>query len=270
MESKLSENIIANMTIRRPSPRLGAENKRLLELLDQLLASAKPPEEHGNKAANTVVLSDNEAAELGRHFERLLQSREFLEAVYFVDQIYGRSTVDFNALKSIFVAGSKRKGRRAQIMSTAKWHEFLVRLGAEKPMASSRAVQPMSFDHFLRMEETLLFKTLGFDARARDVLLHLVSGGRSKHERGVEFDFTKMRGERLDRPYEPEDSVFRRIKERAQAMFSDSIRKEASSQQLAGLTTLVTNVSVMFTTRDWGVAGTISTMCGAIPLAIIK
>jgi hypothetical protein len=260
------------MTIRQLVPRLSTEDKRLLELVDHLLSSAEAQEGRANQAPGTVLLSDKEAAELAMHFERLLQSREFLEAIYFVDQIYGRSDVDLNVLKSIFVRGTKRYGRGANIHSTLKWHQFLTRLGAARIQAywpPHRDVQPMSFDHFLRMERRLL-EHFRFSVKTRELLMVIAAHGRDTHEHLRDFDFTKIHGERLDRPHEVGVSVVRRVRERAKVIFGDAMKREPSAQQLAGLTTLVTNLSVMFTSRDWGVAGTISTMCGAIPLAVIK
>lgn len=255
------------MTIRRPDPQLDAENVRLLRLLDHLLSNAEPMGGRGNQGIDTILLSDKETVELARHFDRLLQSRWFLEAIYFVDQIYGGFHVNLEALKAIFVAGTKRNGRGANIHSTLKWQEFLIRLGAMKPIWPNRNVKPMSFDHFIRMERRLL-EHLRLAVRTRDLIMSVASSGRENHERLGAFDFTTIYGERLDRQYEGEESLFRRVRDRTRAIFSDALKREASAQQLAGLTTLIANSSVMFTTRDWGIAGTISTMCGAVPLIV--
>jgi len=38
--------------------------------------------------------------------------------------------------------------------------------------------------------------------------------------------------------------------------------------QIVGVATLVSDVTVMFSTRDWGVAGTLSTMAGALAMSV--
>ena len=135
----------------------------------------------------------------------------------------------------------------------------------------------MSFDHFLEMERRLL-KHLELRVQTREIVLHIVSESRDKHEEMVRnsqdkpeslipFDFGEMRGERLDRPYEAEESTFKRLKDSIQ-LFSDPMKRETSVRRLAGLLTIVSNSSVLFTTRDWSVAGTTSTMCGAVPLTL--
>lgn len=255
------------MRIRPPVLQLSAEDERLLALLDQLLSHSYPVGNCRNQDSNTVVLSDKEAAELSRHFERLLGSREFLESIYFVDQIFGRSKSHRQDLKSLFTTASKRKGRAANVLSTLKWHQFLMRLGLLRPNWPNDP-QPMSFDHFLNMEQRL-FKQLGLRARTCEQLLDVGSNGRERHEQLTKFDFTSIHGERLDRAHEPATLPFHRVKERVR-VFADTIRRDVTSQQLAAWTTIVVDSSVMFTTRDWSVTSTISQMCGAIPLAIIK
>lgn len=262
------------MNIRKPFPHLSSDDRRLLNLLDQLL-SATPQDKSHNQEPNTVLLSDKEAAELAWHFARLLETRDFLEALYFVDQIY-RPNADLRALKSIFIAASRRRGRAANVHSTFKWQQFLIRLGVLQP---TLLLQPMSFDHFLQMEHRLL-KHLGLSAQTRETVLHMVSDSRDKHEELIsnardkpepltQFDFREISGERLDRSYQPEESTFKRMKERIR-IFSDTVKRETSVRRLGGLLTIVSNSSVIFTSRDWGVAGVISTMCGAVPQTLFK
>lgn len=257
------------MTIQKPSPGLNRDTQRLLELLDELLSHADIVDHVGNRSANTVLLSDKEGSELALLFDRLLESRDFIETLYFVDQLYGRSEPDLNALKTIFVAASKRKGRPVNIQSTLKWQQFMIRLGVKLPMWPNHNIRPMPFDYFLRMERQLL-EYLRLNDHTCQIMMKIVERGRERQEQIRKFNFDEIRGERLDRLYEPQSSLLARVRKRAREIFSDTIRRDVSAEQLGGLAIIVSNSAVMFTTRDWGVAGTISTMSGAVPLTLIK
>jgi hypothetical protein len=46
--------------------------------------------------------------------------------------------------------------------------------------------------------------------------------------------------------------------------------RSVSAVRISAVITIVANASVLFSTRDWSVTGTLSTMCGAIAAASIR
>lgn len=77
--------------------------------------------------------------------------------------------------------------------------------------------------------------------------------------------------------------LFERFEQREQILLSGQIRRgvmslvehlrgslggiHVSKTQLVGVATVVSDVTVMFSTRDWGVAGTLSTIAGALAMS---
>ncbi len=255
------------MTIRRPTPSIDASDAAILRLLDKLLSEHSTPGNH-NRAPDRVTLTDREAAALAVHLTALTESRDFIESLFFMEGLYGFSKTDPGALRAIFARGIRRNGRSATIHSTAKWHQFLARMGVLKPRWPSQNVRPMPFDTFLEMESRLL-KHLNISEPTAALLLTLCEQQRERHENIPKLDFSKIYGERLDQPYEPEEPLFRKIKQQITRL-RDKVSRDMSGQQLAGLTIIIVDTSVMFQTRDWGVAGTISQMAGAVPLMLKK
>ena len=72
----------------------------------------------------------------------------------------------------------------------------------------------------------------------------------------------------------PKGSVSRLPNAIAESIEAGSINRldtpSFSAHQAAGLMTVISDVSMLFTTRDWGVAGTISTVAGGFAAATIS
>ena len=64
---------------------------------------------------------------------------------------------------------------------------------------------------------------------------------------------------------QPEDSILKKTKRILERLNSRS--ENFSSTQVSGLATVVVDVTVLFTSRDWGVAGTMSTIGGGLAMS---
>ena len=248
------------MGIYRPDVRLNAQDKRLLVLLAAILAHGQGAEIGHNHPPESVVISDAEARELIDLLEEFASSKKFIESAYFVENLaLGPQRPDSN-LREIYLSWRARHGRR-RALSSAHWREFLNRLGLEQfkggYLAASAEIraEEMSLSHFLRMER-LLLQDANVDDRVKHLILKVITQHLSKVD--------EMRhGERSVK----DGALARIVNSLVAALKADRQERipsgHMSASKIAGVMTLVADTSVMFTTRDWGVAGTLSTMAAA-------
>lgn len=229
---------------------MSSNDKRLLLLLEQLLLEHNRPIENSNIDAQAVGLSDREAAELTARIDLLLESKDFWQKAHVVEAL---SRGDEAAAREPYLAGKSARGA-SRIMSSTHYANFLRRLGLPSPGTPN--VIPMEFEHFVRMEMRL-FSDLGLDPsvlRLLEQFLHTHRAeieasrrGRNPLKSGALIAQLKDLRPKFDARGEPMVATFDR-------------------DRVAGALTLVANSSVMFGTRDWNVAGTISAMAGAVGL----
>ncbi len=239
------------MSIRQPTPALSTSDKELLALLSRLLIEQL--DDGGpmsNKAPDRVTLSDAEARRLFRLLTQLTSTREFLENSHFVEGITLPQAQSNKALREIYFAGRKRHGK-SRAASSMKWADFEGRFGWV-PLAWRVAANPMSFEHFLDMERKL-FESAELTKPVVDLLMSFIDSQRAYVELAREGKQPLVSG-----------SIRRLMLDGLQSAerLSSSLADMPTSK-VAGIATVVANMSVIFSTRDWGVAGTLSTIAGA-------
>lgn len=245
------------MPIYPPVPRLTSHDKRLLRLLGELLLHQEIGEQpYKNLPDNAVPLSDLEAVELLSLFETLLENREFREKVIFVENMVEKAPNAEDQARKIYLRGRKQAGR-SRAMSSAQWHKFQVRLGIVRGNPTwAGETNIMDFEYFLKMENRFL-NSLEIHPRVRALILELVNLARNDIE-DIRLKNKKIKFRILSDILTP---LFNRLKSNENIKLAV---REVSKYDLAAAFTLISNSAVMFTTRDWGVAGTISTMAGAL------
>jgi hypothetical protein len=243
------------MAIYPPTPRFSDADKRLLALLGRLLLErVEARQTLSNLPLRSIALSDAEAEELLRRITQLLSSKEFLEAAHFVEALTLGGGAEEAHARELYLSNRKRRGR-SRAMASTHWLEFRARLGlSSSNLKFSHYTLPMSLDQFQEMERRLL---QGSDLNPTVVELimeplisslsdiqEMRAGNRPLHHGSLK----KI----LFEPYRSWRSG------KAPAM-----DREVSVRQVSATILLVADVSVLFTTRDWSVAGTLSTMAGA-------
>lgn len=194
--------------------------------------------------------------------EEFATSRKFVEGAYFVEKLTQRNIDEDGDIREIFLSWRKFYGRSRSMAST-HWHDFLLRFGRiryEYARGLTRAPYEMSYSHFREMERLLLTRS-GVGDRIKSIVLTVVD----KYQTEVE---SARRGD-LPLPMGSVSKLPKAISSALQKQRDDRIGAPTlSASQAAGLMTVLTDVSVLFTTRDWGVAGTISTIGGGIAATI--
>lgn len=240
------------MAIYSPEPKLSFAERELLRLLGELVTS-QCRSENSNLPVGHAVLSEREAALLLELLEEISTSKKFIESAYFVEQITADLSNDEH-LREIYL--SRRKGYgRSRAMASTHWSNFLHRLGrVHLQVGYIRGVsRAMPYDYFRRMESILL-KQSGINSRIRAIVLSVID------KYSTEVD-TARRGERQIPPGAVSGlpaTIISTLKDDSNNVDSSAL----PASQVAGLMTVIVDIPVMFTTRDWGVAGTMSTIAG--------
>lgn len=238
------------MTVYEPAPMFTVGEKRLLLLLAKLLVESLDKGGLGsNRPKSAAALSDIEAEELVTLIDGLSESESFSEAAMFVEGLTQPSGNE-KELRGIFIKGRDRRGRSGA-MDWTRWYEFLSRLG--RNTGHTPSIEPMPIEYFQRMEVKLL-ASAGVPSEARNAVIQLI-----KRERN------HVEAARSGRRAIPSGTIRQVIT----GLCPGSVRKEmpmhVSATRIAAGLTIIADTSVLFTTRDWGVAGTLSTMAGALP-----
>ena len=244
------------MAIYRPEPKLSKRDKRLLHLIAQLLLQYSEPDSPStNLPEGAVPLSDSEAEELANLLDALVSHKSFFEASYFVEEITAQDARNESALKEIYLSARQHRGR-SRAMGSAHWSEFKRRLGIRENILRETHPERMPFHHFLEMERRL-FSSLGMHPRVASLLLRVIE----LHQREI----VKLRARASTIPHGTFKNTISNLTEKIRSndikLAYDNL---VSRTELSAAATFVANSSVMFTTRDWGVAGTISCMAGAL------
>lgn len=242
------------MAVYEPAPTFTVGEKRLLLLLARLLVESLDSGGLGsNRPKSAAALSDIEAEELVTLIDGLSQSTSFSEAAIFVEGLT-QPSVNEKELRGTFIKGRNRRGN-VGTMDWLRWHEFLSRLGRSDRNPS---IEPMSIQHFQRMEAKLL-DSAGVPYRARNSVIQLINNERNRLE-----------AVRSGRRAIPSGTIRQVIMSLCPASTREKMPMHVSSIRIAAGLTIIADVSVLFTTRDWGVAGTLSTMAGALPGVVMS
>lgn len=246
------------MLIYEPQPKLSSTERALLHLLAELIAGQSNGQT--NLPTDGAILSEREAATLLRLLEEFASSKKFVESAYFVERVTQGDLENDSDLREIFLSWRKFYGR-SRAMASTHWFDFTLRLGRSRSKFGyvrglTKNPNEMPYRHFREMER-LLLKRSGVSDRVQSLILSVID----KFENDVE---ASRHG---DKPL-PSGSI-----SKLPTIISESIVNDVkfnlgtfnlNGAQAAGLMTVIADVSVLFTTRDWGVAGTLSTIAGGL------
>lgn len=244
------------MSLYPPNPIFSKADKKLLALLAKLLIEATDSSnERPNVPRKHVVLSDAEAKELTDYLELIANSRSFIEASFFAEAV--TDPLLESQAKEIYLTARKRNGRD-RMMASNQWASFQIRLGINVPGYQIVKAETMPLSYFKRMERKLLLSA-DLSPRVVDLLMSVVEQQENaladirKQKRKLQTGLIKA-------------SVMNPVLKWAKC--SDRVADRAMSREkVAGIMTVVADTTVMFTTRDWGVAGTLSTIAGALAVS---
>jgi hypothetical protein len=246
-----------------PEISLSSDDRRLLVLLARLITDETPGtcnfvQEH------EIVLSNAEAAELVYLLNEFADSRRFRDSAEFVEQIFSASGYSDSQVREIYLQWRKRNGRTRALAST-HWQEFLVRLGQSKNRggyyAGSPIIQARRMDvyKFLELEKKLLEHS-NLTPTVRALVMRVIGAHASQIE--------AVRNGDSSLPANSLKGLPQRVSREVEIEWRSATGpKPMSTQKLVGLITVVIDMSAIFTTRDWNVVGTISSMAGALVAA---
>jgi hypothetical protein len=240
------------MAIYTPSPGLTPGEKRILRILAEALLNTPQGHHASNLPSEAVPLSDADANELLYLLEEYVASRRFRERTEFVE-ILGDGQSSSRA-REVYLRGRSEAGK-TRVAASWQWSDFRLRLGLHAEALRGAATSYMDFAHFLRMEERLL-EELRLHPRVRSLVIQMVVDHRSQIEAVRNGRKRIRRGSVRDIPQPIIDELKAPNQDRD---FMLPLRK------VVALTALTADLSVMFTTRDWGVAGTLSAIAAAAP-----
>ncbi|MES1157042.1 MAG: hypothetical protein ABUL73_04595 [Alphaproteobacteria bacterium] len=254
------------MAIQPPTIFLSGADKELIALIARLLLDQFDGEiPASNLRQKEIALTDAEASELLSLLEQFVDNPIYQSTVSFVDDLTLRSgarglaafgSTTHDRARGIFLRLRSQRGRK-EALGSIHWTEYLARLGLDPP---TKVTKPMTFDHFVEMEHRL-FRALGLHPRVCDLLVRLLASRQTEAE--------------ALRTGENSSGVSGIARARLSKIVTDLKHSETASvpprtvslQRLAAVATLAADTGVLFTSRDWGVAGTISTIAGSIILA---
>jgi hypothetical protein len=244
--------------IYEPQPKLSSTERALLLLLAQLVTGTAKTQT--NLPPDTTVLSEREANMLLSLLEEFSSSKKFIESAYFIERITQRDLRDDSDVREIYLSWRKFYGR-SRAMASTHWRDFLVRLGRDRGphgylSGESRSPYEMRYSHFREMERLLLARS-GVGDRVSAIVLSVVDKFETEVESARHGELQLERGSISKMPAIIMETIIFGMRCKVGSPI-------LSSSQAAGLMTVLTDVSVLFTTRDWGVAGTISTIAGGL------
>lgn len=253
------------MAIYDPSPFLTSSDRRLIHLLGQLVLQSEGVAEFTNCDADSVELSNSEAAELLELLEQFVESRRFRETAFLIENLFSGKGFDSRELRDTYLSWRKFHGK-SRALATDQWELFLSRLGiAPRHYGDTpwyrRDAQPMTFEYFLRMERKLTVVT-GLSPRVQQLITSY-----------VRLQFQYLNEVRSERKIVEKGQIERKPKDILGLLRRDKNSKigiaPISTTKIAATMTIVMDLSVAYTTRDWSVASVMSTLAGAAPPAIL-
>ncbi|MFY0398923.1 hypothetical protein [Brevundimonas naejangsanensis] len=244
------------MAIYAPQPTITRLESDLLVLLAKIVLDENSVSYGGNVGSDRLVLSDERARELCDLLTEYIGSRAFVRGTTFVEMLFdGRLGHDHDA-REIYLSSRKDMGR-TRVLASRQWADFKARIGLEASPYEARA-RPMDSSQFIEMEKRLLRK-LAVHPALEKLIESLV----------------------IDRI-----EIFDKIEKREKILVPGQIRGTAvkflsqlqgtcggidvSRTQVVGIATVVSDATVLFSTRDWGVAGTLSTIAGGLAMSSPK
>lgn len=236
-----------------PRPQLSKSDKRLIVLLSRVLSETSKSSRSKNVCEDITVFSDAEFSELSDLIEEYIHSKQFIDGSLFVEEMSNGDSE--GRAKKIYL---DRLGK-SRVMSSMKWADFETRLGSSDSITSYRRTQRMENDYFRNLESRLL-RSCGVNANVTELVISMID------LQNQQIDELRSKRRQLRRGFIKEIvfNPIRSLRDKFESSTNKISRLEIPTQKLVGAITVVSDTSVLFTTRDWGVAGTISTMAGAM------
>lgn len=249
-EAKLSA-----MAIQPPKPFISDIDRKLLDELFRILASNKnAPVAGGNLPENEVALSAEEFTKLSHLLDLYFEQRTIMQSFAFVELVIGERTHGEANARELFLSMRRARGR-TRVMAAKQWAEFRLRLGIEWREARGKDAG-MSFDHYIAMERKL-FDSLKTPPFVREQMISLLRKQEIFLEQ-VRAGIPVLAGKSIRQLMQISELIGSDWKT---SKFSDA---RIPKRKLVALSALVSDLSVLFISRDWSVAGTISAMSAAV------
>lgn len=241
------------MTIYAPRPIISQTEKELLVLLAKLVLEENRQSYDGNVGSDCVVVSDLKALELCNLLTEYVGSHSFMRGATFAEMVADGRLADDTKAREIYLKARKDRGR-TRVLASRQWADFRARLGLRVSAYESH-VRPMDSLHFVEMEARLVRALDVHPALAR-LIEDLVVRRTDLFERFEKRDQILKQGQ-----------IRRDVLKLLSRLRSSSGGIDISKTQMVGMATIVADTTVMFSTRDWGVAGTLSTIAGGLAMS---
>lgn len=250
------KRISTKMTIYNPDFTFTKTERELFRLIEKILI-----EEEDNKGSNlrpsggTIVVSESEALKLEILLNNLISAKTFLENTYFVERVTQREFVKEEHLREIYLYRRKKKGR-TRAMASSVWSDFQFRLGIVHKLTISVGPAPMPFEYFVKMEKRLL-QSMNIHPKIYHIFLKFIE----ENEGGVERIRSSIKNVKKGTFKRIANSIKKDLRiKNGKRLLGNTVEKT----NLVSLGIIIANSSVLFTTRDWSVAGTMSCLAGAV------
>lgn len=246
------------MPVAAPQLWLSDSDKALLRILSRIaMGYSLPPAPPSNLAQDAAPLGDEEARELLQLLEALLTSYEFRMSTAFVQGLVAGKASD-DGPREIYLSERKRRGR-TRVLASRRWAEFEVRLGLRGSHGYLPPDVAMSLETFFGLERRLL-DAAGIHKRVVDVAIGLLQADRRTLE--------DLRRGRRSLGDDAIRSLFVSEANEIRRSLQAGSGREIKIRKLVGMITIVSNMGALFTTRDWSVAGTLSTLAGVVVASV--
>lgn len=213
----------------------------------------------GNAPAGHVLLSEQDARQLLELMESLLEDERFIRRLQYVKTMLETSGHELELERKLVRLTGKRPIAAGIGMTAENMRKRRVRIGVLR-QSRERDPSPVTFQHFLKMEE-LLYNDLGVGPAVSELLLRVAV----QNEVALMALVRAVHDEKRVHP--PSSLSLGAIKRAFVSRLREAHSKEMPANKLIGLTTLVANGSVLFTTRDWDAIGVLSQLGAALAMS---
>ncbi|WP_394688370.1 hypothetical protein [Hoeflea sp.] len=245
------------MKIYQPEIHDGERISRAAQLLGRLIESQRSDfPSTNNVPADHVVFSQSEAAELAELLKFLSDDKRFWIKMKFVEGMLNFGPENEGYLRETYLSERRLLGK-TRALASKQWADYLARLGIASPWSKwGSGATKMPFEHFRRMEEILLRRF-----RVPNGAISSAMDGLSQLE--PEFDRGLFEeGVRAARREFIED-FYRFIEKFTDFLRSNRDGSVFSTAKSISIMIVLVDSSVLFTSRDWSAAGTMSTVAGS-------
>ncbi len=226
-------------------------------LAKHLVESREGAETESNVGSGKLVLTDSQAIELFELIEAYLSQEQFRSRSRFIDGLSDRRRMSAASKKSVrrlYIEGA-REYTTPGVMESMKWRDFQVRFGVKFEDTMRAKATRMNIEYFGQMERKL-FNEVGLHPDVVELAMGIVEDNMSfvedvrKGNAFLEQGSTREVFERVGRECRGDENQY---------PWSGLINRG----NVASAIIVVSNLSTLFTTRDWTVTGTLSAIAGS-------